>query len=293
MIPMTTPIKNWFPSTHSSCHNIARNLAVFGLLFLTPSAAYSQVIPQTPKLAAASDEGEKMMGNFKYPPNLRINLFAAEPDVGNPVSFHVDHQGRVFVCESYRQGKGIEDNRNHAEWLDEDLAAQSVADRIAYIKKHVKNAEVEYTKHDDRIRLLLDNDGDGKADKNSIFAKHFNQIEMGTGAGVLSFRDKVYYTCIPDVWMIEDTNGDGVSEKRKSLHTGYGVRFAFRGHDSHGLIVGPDGRLYFSIGDRGYNIQSPRPPNCCRPTHSGKRHQMPDPSIASHPTGCCSRGHRY
>ncbi len=256
MIPMTTPIKNWFPSTHSSCHNIARNLAVFGLLFLTPSAAYSQVIPQTPKLAAASDEGEKMMGNFKYPPNLRINLFAAEPDVGNPVSFHVDHQGRVFVCESYRQGKGIEDNRNHAEWLDEDLAAQSVADRIAYIKKHVKNAEVEYTKHDDRIRLLLDNDGDGKADKNSIFAKHFNQIEMGTGAGVLSFRDKVYYTCIPDVWMIEDTNGDGVSEKRKSLHTGYGVRFAFRGHDSHGLIVGPDGRLYFSIGDRGYNIQS-------------------------------------
>ncbi len=264
MNPMTLPIKNLFSSTNLSRKSIARYLAVFCLLSSTSSVAYSQVIPQTPKLAAASDEGETMMGNFKYPPNLQINLFAAEPDVGNPVSFHVDHQGRVFVCESYRQGKGIEDNRNHAEWLDEDLAAQTVADRIAYIKKHIDNADIEYTKHDDRIRLLLDTNGDGKADKNSIFAKHFNKIEMGTGAGVLSYRDKVYYTCIPDVWMIEDINSDGVSDKRKSLHNGYGVRFAFRGHDSHGLIVGPDGRLYFSIGDRGYNIEA-----------DGQRHKDP------------------
>ena len=264
MNPITLPIKNLLSSTNLSRQNIARYLAVFCLLSSTSSVADSQVIPQTPKLAAASDEGETMMGNFKYPPNLQINLFAAEPDVGNPVSFHVDHQGRVFVCESYRQGKGIEDNRNHAEWLDEDLAAQTVADRIAYIKKHIDNADIEYTKHDDRIRLLLDTNGDGKADKNSIFAKHFNKIEMGTGAGVLSYRDKVYYTCIPDVWMIEDINRDGVSDKRKSLHNGYGVRFAFRGHDSHGLIVGPDGRLYFSIGDRGYNIEA-----------DGQRHKDP------------------
>ncbi len=234
-------------------------VAMIGIVFLsvnTPSRLFGQDYPQAPRVAEASDEGEKAIKGFVYPRNLEINLFAAEPDVANPVAFHVDHQGRVFVCESFRQGKGIEDNRNHAEWLDDDLAAQTVADRIAYIKKHLKERAIEYTRHDDRIRLLIDSDQDGRADSSSVFANGFNQIEMGSGAGVLSYDGKVYYTCIPNLWMIEDKNSDGLSDNRISLHAGYGVRFAFRGHDSHGLIVGPDKRLYFSIGDRGYNVKT-------------------------------------
>ncbi len=209
--------------------------------------------PKEPTVAEASDEGKKAMETFKYPKQLEVQLFAAEPDVANPVAIHVDHQGRVFVCESFRQEVGIEDNREHGEWLHEDLAAQTVQDRINYIRRHAPDIS-EYTSQDDRIRLLQDADLDGLADSSTVFANGFNAIEMGTGAGVLSYRGNVYYTCIPDLFMLKDTTGDNRANRRISLHQGFGVRFAFRGHDMHGLIVGPDGRLYFSIGDRGYNV---------------------------------------
>ena len=144
--------------------------------------------PKTPVLAEASEEGQQAIGGFKYPKPLEAKLFAAEPMVGNPVALHVDFKGRLFVAESYRQGKGIEDNRNHSDWLDEDLAAQTVQDRIDYIRKHIPDADTRYTEFDDRIRLLKDTDRDGVADSTTVFANQFNRIEMGTGAGVLSYR---------------------------------------------------------------------------------------------------------
>jgi quinoprotein glucose dehydrogenase len=209
--------------------------------------------PKEPTLAAASGDGLAAIDSFKFP-GLKCELYAAEPQVGNIVAIHRDYKGNLYVCETYRQGKAIEDNRNHAYWLDDDLQAQTVQDRIDYILKHHPEAKETYTQFDDRIRVLSDTDNDGKADVDKVFANRFNDLEMGSGAGVLSYRGNVYYTCIPDLFMMTDTDGDLVSDERKSLSTGYGVRFAFRGHDSHGLIVGPDGMLYFSIGDRGYDL---------------------------------------
>ena len=188
---------------------------------------------------------------------MKATLFAAEPDVANPVAISVDHLGRVFVCETFRQEQGVEDNREHNNWLDDDLAAQSVEDRIDYMKRFFPDSwSSEFQTQDDRIRLLEDTDGDGVADSSKVFSNRYNGIAMGTGAGVLHYRDKVYYTCIPDLWLLADSDHDGVADERKSLHTGFGVRFAFRGHDLHGLIIGPDGRLYFSVGDRGYNLEN-------------------------------------
>ncbi|HZN35689.1 MAG TPA: glucose dehydrogenase, partial [Pirellulaceae bacterium] len=135
--------------------------------------------PVEPKIAAASDEGQQALAGFQIPAGLKGELWAAEPLLANPVAFCLDNRGRVFVCESFRQKRGIEDNRDHSRWLDDDLAAQTVADRLAYIQKHLGERAADYTKQDDRIRLLEDTDGDGRADKASVFADRFNQIVDG------------------------------------------------------------------------------------------------------------------
>lgn len=221
--------------------------------------------PYYPAIAPASNEGERAFEGFQLPEGMVGSLFAAEPLLANPVAFAIDEKGRVYVAETYRQQKGVEDNRYHMGWLHDDLALQTVEERVEMFRKHLGDKVDEYTVHHDRIRLLEDSDGDGKADKSTVFADGFNAIEDGTGAGVLARNGDVFYTCIPKLWKLRDEDGDGVADKREALHHGYGVRVAFRGHDMHGLIMGPDGRVYFSIGDRGYNVETKEGTKLVRP----------------------------
>ncbi len=64
----------------------------------------------------------------------------------------------------------------------------------------------------------------------------------------------MYFTCIPNLWKLTDKNDDGVADAEEALVSGFGVRVSFIGHDLHGITRGPDGRLYFSVGDRGYHV---------------------------------------
>ncbi|TWU07502.1 PVC-type heme-binding CxxCH protein [Stieleria varia] len=233
-------------------------------LLLSPLASNSRgadkngTAPLEPEVAQASDEPAAAMAAISTAEGWKIDLFAAEPLVANIVTFDIDHRGRLFVCESYRQNRGVTDNRGHDEqWLLADLAAQTVQDRIDYHKRLLGEAAITYAQHDDRIRRVSDTDGDGVADESTVFANGFNHLEEGTGAGILVRGSDVLYTCIPKLWKLTDENDDGVSDQRAALSDGYGVRVAFRGHDLHGLTMGPDGRVYFSIGDRGYHITTP------------------------------------
>lgn len=213
--------------------------------------------PQEPQVVAASDEGLRAIERFQVADGLQVKLFAAEPLVANPVAFCFDELGRMFVAETFRQEKGVEDNRNHMNWLDDEIAAQTVAERLEVFRKYLGDDVNKYTQQDDRIRLVWDANGDGVADQATVFANGFNEIADGTGAGLLAHAGNLYYTCIPKLWVLRDDDHDNVAEVRAALQDGYGVHVAFRGHDMHGLTLGPDGRLYFSIGDRGFNVQTP------------------------------------
>lgn len=230
----------------------------------TPAGRSPASIPrpaaQSPSIAAPSDEPAKSATTFGMPEGFVVELFAAEPDVANPVAFSIDEHGRVFVCESFRQNQGVTDNRKHDRtWVEADLAAQTVEDRRAYHLRLLGDKVKDYELQDDRIRLLVDADGNGRADSATVFAEGFNGLLDGTAAGILARRGDLFLTCIPSLYRLRDENGDGRADtspaERAILSTGYGVRVALRGHDLHGLVLGPDGRIYFTIGDRGYRLE--------------------------------------
>ncbi len=184
-----------------------------------------------------------------------ILLAAEAPFLANPVCIEIGPNFEIFVAETYRQEThGVPDNRTFPEWLEDDLRLQTIDDRGVMYRKHHPELIKDWTANEDRIMLLRDVDGDYVVDKTTVYADGFNELLMGTGAGLLYLDGDVYYTCIPDLWKLSDRDGDDVADVRENMQTGFGVRVALRGHDMHGLTRGSFGRLYWSIGDRGYNI---------------------------------------
>src|SRR2546423_5402940 len=228
-----------------------------GLIVIFPSGARAaQFLPPENEIAPASNEGQLAIKKFTIAPGLKVDLWAAEPLLANPVAICSDEKGRWYVAETYRLHAGVTDIRGHMDWLNEELASQSVAERDAYMTRHEGKRIADYYTHTDRVRLLVDSNGDGKADKATVFADGFSHLHDGIGAGVLARNGKVWYTCIPDLYLLQDTKGTGTADFKKSLQTGYGIRTGFLGHDLHGLRFGPDGKLYFSMGDRGFNVKN-------------------------------------
>ncbi len=198
-----------------------------------------------------------MVDTITLADGIEAALFAAEPDVANPIALHIDAQGDVYVAETFRLHAGVTDMREHMDWLDAELDTWTVADRAEMYERFEGEDYASYGTEHDRVRLIRDTDGDGRADVSFVFADGFNDPMAGLGSGVLSHDGVVYYTCIPELWALRDTDGDGVADERDALATGFGVRTTLLGHDLHGLIVGPDQRLYFSVGDRGFHIIQP------------------------------------
>jgi quinoprotein glucose dehydrogenase len=192
---------------------------------------------------------------FKVPAGFKTELWAEEPQLANPVAMCIDEHGKVYVTETYRLiDGGVYDIRNHMDLYSEDLACRTIEDRLAMIQKHYGVAPVEFTKASEKVQLLEDRSGGGKADFATTFAEGFNEILDGLGAGVLARKGDVYFTDIPNLWRLRDTNGNGKADVRELMSRGYGVHFGYSGHDLHGLRIGPDGKMYFTMADRGLHL---------------------------------------
>ncbi len=207
---------------------------------------------------------------------LERSLVAKEPMLKNAVSVSVDVDGAIYVTESARRQVADLDIRQFYNngWVKEDVSHTSIEEKLVFIREQLngknqfhkssvkdqngdgKIDSKDLTTISEKIIRLVDTNNDGVADQSTVFAENFNTEVTGIAAGVLAWRGDVYATIAPDLWKLRDTTGDGVADNRESLAHGFGVHIAYAGHDMHGLILGPDGRVYWSIGDKGTNVTS-------------------------------------
>ncbi len=225
-----------------------------------------------PDGVSKDDTAEMALKKFTVAPGLQVEVWAAEPLLANPVALAFDGKGRAFVAETYRRRTTVPDIRKNEPWRIENLALRTVEERIAFFKaKRPESPKLPPTKdladlngdgqfdwrdwevESERIKLVVDSNGDGQADQASVFADDFKTLATGIGAGVAVGGGAVFYTCIPDVWRL-DGEKDGAASTRTKLSTGYGVHLAYSGHDMHGPKIGPDGRLYWTIADCGAHL---------------------------------------
>ncbi len=171
---------------------------------------------------------EKAASTFTVSDGLQIALWASEPLFCNPTCIDIDHKGRVWVCESVNY-------------------------RCTLHHRPLKRPE------GDRIVILEDTKGTGRADKATTF---YQSPELLAPLGIAVAKDpvgpgyKVYVCQSPNILVFEDKDGDGHADgPPKKLLTGFGG--IDHDHGVHGILIGPDGKLYFSVGDQGvHGLQS-------------------------------------
>lgn len=146
---------------------------------------------------------------MKVTNGLEVKVFAAEPMITNPTNITVDARGRVWVCDvvNYRGNQG---------------------------KRPAG----------DRILVLEDTDGDGRADKSTVF---YQGSDVDSALGICVLGEKVIVSCSPDVFVLTDTDGDDQADDKQLLYTKTGDKQ--HDHSAHAFVFGPDGCLYWNIGN--------------------------------------------
>lgn len=150
--------------------------------------------------------------------DLQATLFASEPMMVNPTNMDIDAQGRVWICEGY----------NYRPRLNPNNPSK---------------------KEGDRILILEDTDGDGKADNSKVF---YQGNDINAALGIWVMGNKAIVSCSPNVFLFTDTDGDDKADKKEILFSG--LHGEQHDHAIHAFVFGPDGKLYFNFGNAGEQV---------------------------------------
>lgn len=149
--------------------------------------------------------------------SLELTTFATEPMLINPTNIDIDAKGRIWVCEAYNYRPKINGNPTKKEG--------------------------------DRIVILQDTNGDGKAESQKVF---YQGPEINSPLGIAVFGNKVYVSQSPYIWIFTDENGDDKADKKEILFQG--IAGDQHDHGAHAMVFGPDGKLYFNFGNEGKQL---------------------------------------
>lgn len=224
--------------------------------------------------------------NIYTPGDLTPSVYAQYPMVASPVAITFDEQNNAYITQTTRRKAADLDIRRHTQWIPHDLSFQTIEDKLNFYHEHLGQKKSTLNKswlidrnkdhsHDyrdltvlkDKVIFIQDTDNDSRADKSHVYHAGFNTEISGIAAGILHHNRKVYVTAIPSLYELVDTDNNHEANQVKTLHTGFGPHIAYAGHDMHGLTIGPDGRLYWSIGDKGSSVVRPE---------DGKRFHFPN-----------------
>ncbi|HMI01293.1 MAG TPA: PVC-type heme-binding CxxCH protein, partial [Pedobacter sp.] len=148
----------------------------------------------------------------QIPVDFKMELFAAEPDILKPIAMAWDERGRLWIVETIDYPNTVRDVKGEGQ---------------------------------DRIKICEDTNGDGKADKFTIFADKFNiptSIVFANGGVIISQA--------PDFIFLKDTDGDDKADVREKLITGWGTFDTHAGPSN--LRYGLDNQVWGTVGYSGF-----------------------------------------